>query len=149
MVAETGYNKHVQRSAKWKTWLTQHSPHGGQPAVTPLYIINYKLYIIHYPHAYILHHPHHQPPAHRRRIHHSSHRPDRRQCANSRRHAGALRHGGEDTGGHQGRQEHKSAERQFLRGDRSQRLDSRERFLSSQMSRAELARAMPWREIVP
>ena len=83
---------------------------------------NYPLFLIHYPNAYIQHHPHHQPPAHRRRVHHSSHRSDRRQCADSSRHAGALRHGGEDTGGHQGRQEHKSAERQLLCGDRSKRL---------------------------
>ena len=75
-----------------------------------------------YSHAYIKHNPHHQPPAHRRRVHHSSNRPDRRQCADSRRHAGALRHGGEDTRGHQGRKEHKSAERQLLCGDRSERL---------------------------
>ena len=56
-----------------------------------------------YSHAYIKHNPHHQPPAHRRRAHHSSHRSDRRQRADSSGHAGSLRHGGEDTRGHQSR----------------------------------------------
>ena len=56
-----------------------------------------------YSHAYIKHNPHHQPPAHRRRVHHSSHRSDRRQRADSSGHAGSLRHGGEDTRGHQSR----------------------------------------------